>query len=365
MTESLKEKTVSGLKWTGIEKLFLYIFVFFAGIFLNRKLFDEDYGLVAVLSIFTYLANALQDSGFPQALIRKKDVTEADYNTVFYFSISIGIFLYTVLFFCAPLIADSYNEPKLVNLSRFIFLSFVFNAFSSVQSTQITKSVNYKLNTKISIASTILSYSLAISLAFLGYGPWALASQMVALQGFRMIFLWIGNRWRPQLMFSIDSFKSLFGFGSNLLLKSILDTISTRITPNIIGRYLGLAQTGIYDNGNRWYGTCFDFVSGTILNVTYPILSKVDEGSEMTRIYRKIVRTTSFIVFPMFLGLFLIARPFMLITIGEKWAGSIGVLQILAIGGIFIALNALSMHIIKIKGKSSYILYTELIYTVL
>ena len=142
MSDSLKAKTISGIKWSGLEKIFQQLFVFGAGIFLARKLFDTDYGLVAVLSIFTFMANALQDSGFPSALIRKRDANDVDYSTVFYFNIGIGISLYLILFFSAPFISDYYNEPSLTALARVTFLSFVFNSFGAIQSVQVIKAIN-------------------------------------------------------------------------------------------------------------------------------------------------------------------------------------------------------------------------------
>lgn len=365
MPDSLKDKTISGLKWSGIEKVFQQLFIFVSGILLARTLNVEDYGLVAVLSIFTYMANALQDSGFPAALIRKKNVTEDDYNTTFYFNVGVALFLYILLFICAPLIGSFYEKPQLVWLSKFIFLSFLFNALGAVHSTQIIKSINYKLNAKISISVIIISYSLALTLAFTGFGPWALAVQAVSMSAFRTIFLWIFNKWRPQLVFSMSSFRELFGFGSNLLIKSILDTITTQITPNVIAKSIGLYATGLYDNGRRLYNSGQDFLSGTILNVAYPVLSKVEGDKELKRVFRKIVRTSSFLIFPFFLGMALVARPFIVIAIGEKWIAAVEVLQLLSMGGMFISLNALWMHIIKIKGKPRYILITEVVYTII
>lgn len=363
MSDSLKDKTISGLKWSGIEKIFQQVFVFTVGILLARKLDVEDYGLVAVLSIFSFMANALQESGFTAALIRKKDANDDDYSTTFHFNTGVSVVLYLILFFCAPLISDFYEKPQLLWLSRFVFLSFLFNAIGAVQNTQLIKALNYKLNTKISIISIILSYSLALTLAYNNFGAWALAAQAVSLAFFRTLFLWIGNKWRPRFIFSVTSFKELFGFGSNLLLKSILDTITTRITPNIIGKSMGLHSAGIYDNGNRIYSTAFDFLNGTILNVAYPVLSKVEDELRLKHIFRKMVRTSSFLIFPFFLGMFLVARPFVISLLEEKWIDAIGVVQLLAIGGIFIAFNSLFMHIIKIKGKPSFILITEIIYT--
>ncbi|MDH6354847.1 teichuronic acid exporter [Dysgonomonas sp. PH5-45] len=366
MSESLKDKTISGLKWSSIEKIFQQLFVLASGIWLGKMLTQTDFGLVAAISIFTYIANALQDSGFPAALIRKKNVTEADYNTVFYFNLVVAVVLYVVLFFCAPLISRIPEEPspELIPLSRFIFLTFLFSALGSVQSVQMIKSLSYKQNTKIGITAIFVSYSLALILAYQGYGPWALAVQMVSAVAVRTLLFWVVSSWRPKLLFSWQSFRELFAFGSNLLLKSILDTVSSRITPSVISANLGNTATGIYDYGNRQYTSGADFISGTLLGVSFPVLSKVEGGDEnLKRVFRKIMRATSFLIFPFFMGMALVARPFLVGVIDEKWIVSVPILQVLAIGGIFYSLNMLCSNVLKVKGKSSYILIAEIVFT--
>lgn len=365
MSDSLKAKTISGIKWSGLEKIFQQVLVFGAGIFLARKLFDTDYGLVAVLSIFTFMANALQDSGFPSALIRKRDANDVDYSTVFYFNIGIGISLYLILFFCAPLISDYYNEPSLTALARVTFLSFVFNSLGAIQSVQIIKAINYKLNTKINIISIFTSYTVALTLAYNNFGAWAIVGQMVSYSALRTLLLWLWNRWRPMPVFSKTSFLELFNFGSKLLVKSILDTTVSRITPSLIGKYFGFAPAGNYDQGNRIYSSGLDLLNGTVLSVAFPVLSAIEDEDRLKKIYRKLTRVIAFLTFPFFTAMLLLASPFILGVLGEKWIQSIPVLQLLAVSGIFYSLNAMNIHIIKVKGKSSYLLWIEVVRLVL
>lgn len=365
MSDGLKEKTVSGLKWTGIEKLIQQVFAFCAGIFLARKLFDADYGMVAVLSIFTYMANALQDSGFPVALIRKKDVTQVDYSTVFFFNIGIGAFLYLVLFFSAPWIGAYYENEMLIPLSRFVFLSFVFNALAGVQSVQLVKEINYKKNAQINLMSILFSYTTALILAYSGFGPWAIASQMVVYSGMRMILLWVSSKWRPDFIFSKASFNDLFSFGSKLMLKSLIDTTVTRITPTIIGKYFGLSSAGNYDQGNRLYSSGLDFIGGTMHNVSYPVLSKIESEDRFKKVLRKLFRLLSFLTYPFFMLMILVSEPFVLRVLGEKWEQAIPVIQLLAVGGIFFSLNGLNIQVLKVKGRSNYLLYFEIVRLVL
>lgn len=361
MSDQLKEKTVSGLKWAGIEKILQQIFIFCAGIFLARKLFNEDYGAVAVLSIFTYMANALQDSGFPTALIRKKNASQIDYSTVFIFNLGIGLSLYLILFFAAPFIGTFYENESLVPLARFVFLSFVFNALAGVQSVQLIKEINYKKNTQINLLSILVSYAVALYLAYSNFGAWAIASQMVVYSGVRTALLWTLNKWRPDFIFSKDSFFDLFSFGSKLMLKSIVDTTVTRITPTLIGKHFGFSAAGDYDQGNRLYSSGLDFLVGTMHNVSYPVLSKIEAEERFKKILRKLSRLLSFLTYPFFMVMILVSSPFVLGVLGAKWEQAIPVIQILAVGGIFYSLNGLNIQVLKVKGKSDYLLYFELI----
>lgn len=365
MSDGLREKTVSGLKWTGIEKVVQQIFVFCAGVLLARRLFDDDYGLVAVLSIFTYMANALQDSGFPSALIRKKNVTQADYSTVFFFNIGVGLLLYLALFFSAPLIGRYYDNEALIPLARFVFLSFVFNAMTGVQAVQLIKEINYKKNAKINLLAVATSYAVALTLAYTDFGPWAIASQMVVYSAMRMLMLWIANTWRPSFVFSKNSFNELFSFGSKLMLKSIVDTTVTRITPTLIGKYFGFSAAGNYDQGNRLYTSGIDLLSGTMHNVSYPVLSKIEAEGRFKHVLRKLFRLLSFLTYPFFMLMILVSAPFVLGVLGQKWEEAIPVIQLLAGGGIFYSLNGLNIQVLKVKGKSSYLFYFEIVRLVL
>ncbi len=365
MEKSLKDKTISGFAWSGLDKTLQQVLVFVCGVLMARRLLDTDYGLAGVLSIFTYLANAFQDSGFMTALIRKKDTNQDDYNSAFYFNISVAVFLYLVLFFSAPFIGQYYEEPKLVNLSRFVFLSFVFNAFALVQTAQVLKKINYKLMAKVNLLSIAISYVVALSLAYTGFGPWAIVAQTVAITACKSLFLWIFNSWRPTWSFKMESFRGLFGFGSNLLLSNILNTITVHIIPSIIGKCYTMGQAGYYTQANRLYNTALDLLAGTVHSVTYPVLSAVEQKERLKRIYRKIMRMNAFLTFPFYLGIALVAYPAIYCLLGEKWIESAPILQILAIGGIFYSLNYPNSHILKIEGKAFFILKFEIFRNIL
>ena len=354
--KSLKKKTFSGLGWSSVDKIFQQIIAFVSVIVLARMLSLEDYGLVGLVAIFSGLSNVLIDSGFTAALIRKKNVTQSDYLTVFYSNIAVATFLYLVLFFCAPLISDYYNEPVLTPLSRVVFLSFLFSAFGVVQNAKLLKEINYKLITKSNIVAILISYSAALALAWLGYGFWALVAQIVIQPLIKTCYFWIFTKWRPSGSFSKKSLKEFFSFSSSIAIGGILGTINTNIPQNVLGKVYSSGVVGLYNQANRLFNTVSDFLFGSILSVPYSTLSSIDDDERLKRVFRKFVRVKSFIVFPMFMGMILVADSFVNVFLGSKWNDAVPILQLLCIGGIFNSLDTSNGDILKIKGKSGIIL---------
>ncbi|MDR3061730.1 MAG: lipopolysaccharide biosynthesis protein [Dysgonamonadaceae bacterium] len=358
--KSLKEKTFSGLGWSSLDKIFQQLIVLVSSIILLRILEQEDVGRIGVLSIFITLSNVLLEGGFTAAIIRKKNVTPADYITIFYSNISIASFLYLVLFFCAPVISHFYQDPLLTSLSRFLFLSFLFSSFGVVQSAKLYKDINYKLITKNNILSIFLSYSLAVILAFLGYGVWAWASQPVTYTFVRTCIYWIFTGWRPTGHFSKKSFRELFIFSSTLTAGNLLGIVITAL-PNVLGKVYSLGVTGIYYNASKHFNTVLEFLSGSVLHVPYPVLSAIDDTERLKRVFRKFIRVKAFIIFPVFMGMMLVANPFINVFLGDKWVDSIPILQLLCFGGIFYALDSSNGDLFKIKDKSSlYLIFTTI-----
>lgn len=363
--KSLKDKTVSGLSWSVLDKLLQNAFVFVAGILLARLIDKEGYGLMGVLAIFVGLANILHESGFSSAIIRKKNITQADYTTVFYLNISIGIFLYLLLFFLAPLISNYYDKPILTDLSRYLFLSFLFNSFAVVQNAKLIKEINYKLITKINAFSVFTSYSVTLLLAYFGFGVWALATQVVLWTFLKVCCLWIFSRWKPSGSFSKESFKDLFAFSSKLVLGSIINSVMVNIPQNILGKFYSLSIGGLYNLAYRNYNSANDVLNGSIYSVSYPILSSIhDDDHRLKYIFRKFIRIKAFVIFPMFMGIILVAQSFMYI-LGEQWLSAAPILQLLCIGGIFAGLETTNGDILRIKGKSGLILILTIMHAVL
>jgi len=354
--KSLKEKTVAGFKWSAVDRLFQQLFVLISGIALARMVDKENFGLMGALAIFTGIANILQESGFTSAIIRKKNISQSDYITVFYTNISIGIFLYLLLFFLAPYIGQFYEKPILVPLARFIFLSFLFNSFSVVQNARLLKEINYKFLTKNNVSAIFISYSIAIVLAWLGYGVWALAAQMVILSFIKTFNLWVFTQWKPQGNFSKTTFKEFFSFSFKLMCGSILCSTMANLPQNVISKQYSFGISGLYTQAYKLYNTVVEFLTGTTHSVPFPVLSTIEDDIRLKKIYRKFIRIKAFIVFPLFIGMILLARPFIHLLLGERWLDAYPILQLLCLGGIFSALDTSNGDMLRIKGKSGTIL---------
>ena len=243
---SLKQKAVSGLLWSFIDSSARLGIQFIIGIILARLLSPKEFGLVGMLTIFIAVSQSFIDSGFSQALIRKKDPSQEDYSTVFYFNMATAIICFFILFFCSGLISRFFKEPQLKPLVQVLGLSLVINAFAIIQQTILTRRIDFKLQTKISVISSILSGIVAVWMAFAGYGVWSLVIKTLTMYAITSILLWSWNRWRPVLVFSIHSFKELFSFGSNLLISGLIDTIFRNVYYLVIGKSFSAQELGYY-----------------------------------------------------------------------------------------------------------------------
>ena len=249
---SLKQKTISGLSWSFIERIVSQGSKFIVGIILARLLLPKEFGLIGMLVIFTDLANAFIDSGFSQALIRKINCSDKDYSTVFYFNLAVGVVIYFILFFNAGFIAAFFNEPQLIKILRILGLSIIINSFGLIQSTILIKEINFKLQSKITLISATGSGLISIILAIMGFGVWALVWRFILLNFITTILLWIWNKWQPKILFSLSSFREMFTFGSKLLVSGLLDTLYNNIYYVVIGKFFSAAELGFYTRANSF-----------------------------------------------------------------------------------------------------------------
>ena len=362
MTESLKNKTVKGVGWSFIDNLSSSGITFLVGLILARLLTPSEYGIMAILTIFIAVSNSIVDSGFSNALIRKTDARRVDYNTVFLFNLLVSGLLYVVLFLAAPAISRFFKEPLLVEVMRVIGWVLVINALAIIPRTLFVKEVNFKTQTKVSLIASISSGVIGIGMALAGLGVWSLVGQQLSRQLLNTLFLWIYCTWRPAWEFSMQSFKELFGFGSKILLSGLLNTIFNEIYSLVIGRCYTSAQLGQYTRANQFNQIFSSNLTTVIQRVSYPVLSSIQNEPERLReAYRKVIKSTMLISFACMLGLAAVARPLILILIGEKWLPAVGFLQIICFSGMLYPLHAINLNILQVKGRSDLFLRLEII----
>lgn len=345
ITKPLKERTGQNLFWSVLNNGTLQILNILFGIVLARLLTPGDYGIVGVLTIFTLIAGNIQSSGFTQALINLKTPRADDYNSVFWFNIIAGVVLYIILWFCAPLIASFFHQPVLIDVSRFVFLTIPISALGIAHAAYLNKNM---MNREVAIFNFIALLCSGISgiiLAYKGYAYWSLAWQQVIY----IIVVNIGRyyfvSWHPTLHIDFGPVKRMFSFAVNILFTNIINTLSGQILTFIFGRLFTITQVGNYAQANKWNTQAHTFVSGSLIQVVQTVLVSVNEDKQrQKRVFRKMVRFTSFLSFPVMLGLALIAKEFISI-LGEKWADSVPLLQILCVAGAFMPFYAMYQHL--------------------
>lgn len=362
MSKSLKNKTVKGVGWSFVDNIAGSGITFLVGLVLARLLTPEEYGIMAMIAIFIAVSTSIVDSGFSNALIRKMDVKDIDYNTVFYFNLAVSAFLYLILYFTAPAISSFFKEPALVEVTRVIGWILIINALSIIPRTIFVREVDFKTQTKTSLISSICSGVIGIGMAVGGLGVWSLVGQQLSRQLLNTLLLWVYCKWRPVWEFSIKSFKELFGFGSKLLLSGLLDTIYRNIYYIIIGRFYTSAQLGQYTRAEQFNSIFSSNLTSVVQRVSYPILSSIQEDPERLRdAYRKIIKVTMLVTFACMLGLAAVAKPLILILIGEKWLPAVYYLQILCFSGMLYPLHSINLNILQVKGRSDLFLKLEII----
>lgn len=353
MSESLKEKTATGLFWGAMNSGTTQVLNLVFGIVLGRLLSPADYGIVGVLTVFTAIAGNLQSSGFTQGLINLKHPTRNDYNSVFWFNVLVSLTVYAVLFFCAPLIAKFFHEPRLTTLSRFVFLTFLISSLSITSNAYMTKNM---MNRELMVCGGVAllgSGTVGTVLAFNGFAYWSLAWQQV-------VYITLLNLCRfyytPRIAnFHIDfgPVRRMFRFGMRLLVTNIINTLSQNVLTFIFGRLYPMHAVGNFSQANKWNTMADSFVANTVGQIAQPVMVSVkEEPGREKQVFRKMMRFTAFLSFPAMFGLALVANEFILLTIGPKWTGSVILLQMLCVGGAFVPFYTLYQNLAISRGRS-------------
>lgn len=358
MPDTLKDKTASSMVWSLIRQFGTMGISFISNIILARLLSPDDYGCIGMLAIFIALSTTFVDGGFGSALIQKQKPTQEDYSTIFFFNVGLSVVLYGVLFLTAPVIAGFYHMPLLSSVLRVQGLVLIINAFNVVQMSKLKKDLQFKKTSIISLVAAVVSVVAAIGMAYTGFGVGALVYQQLIFSAITLGLLWIWSKWRPSWVFSMESFKGLFGFGGFILLTSLVSTFCNNIQGLLIGRFFNPATMGHYTQAKRLEDVAVSTVATTVDQVSYPVLSKVNDSKEaMINAARKFTMVVAYVVFPLMVLLILVAEPVITLLYSAKWAASIPYFQILCLAGIPQCLQGITMNSIVAIGKSKQSFY--------
>lgn len=362
MVDNLKEKTISGVLWSAIERFSLQGVQFIINIIMARLLLPSDYGMIGMLAIFLQISQAFINCGFNNALVQRKDRTDIDFSTVFYFNVIIAILFYLILFISAPLIAKFYSLPSLISVIRMLGLNLIISAFSSIHKTILTIRIDFKTQSKVSLIAASVSGCMGIVMAYAGWGVWALVSQSLMNAFLTTLLFHYFFRWKPLRGFSKQSFHNLFSFGSKLMIAGIMNTLYRNLYMIVIGRRFSATDLGYYTRAEQFVYFPSSNLTTIISRVTYPILSSIqDDDNRLIEAYRKYIQLASFIIFPLMVGLAVLADPIVKLLLTDKWNGVIVLLQILCFDWMFDHLSYINLNLLWVKGRSDLSLRIEIV----
>ena len=358
----LRQKTIIGLSWSFLDNFVTQTIAFVVNIILARLLSPAEFGILGIITFFIAISSSFVDSGFGSALIRKKNCTPTDCSTVFYFSLVVSFIFYGLLFLIAPLAESFFNIPGLASILRVAGVVLIINATNAIPYTLMIKNIDFKTKTKISITSDTLAGVIAIIMAYNGFGIWSLVCRSLLGQSFTTILLWVMNDWRPAFVFSLKSFKELFGFGYKLSLSGLVDTAYKNVYYPIIQKVFGSATAGFYTMAEKYANLFSATLTVNIQRVSFPVLSTVQDNIQKLRWgHYKIIKSTMMISFALIFGLAAVAKPLIVILIGEDWLPCVPYLQLMCFSVMLYPLQAMNLNIIMISGKSNLLLKLEII----
>lgn len=358
---SLRNRTLTGFMWNSIGSLGSGLMNFFVTMVLARILTPGDFGLLELLVVFTSLSNVFVDSGFSQALIRDKGAREKDFSSVFFLNLLISFSIYTILFLISPEISVFFESPQLVNLSRFVFLTIIFNSLALVQNVRFSRNMDFKRPALAATLSVISAGGIAIFLAYSGFGVWALAFNVVLFSFFNMIILWGLSKWRPIAVFSILSLKKYFKFGSNLLIQGLTDKIVTNLESFFIGKIYTKSDLGYFSQARKLDSYLTQLLIGVVQRVTYPALSQINDDVVRLKLgYKQVVGLTMYIITPIIAFVFFSAENFLYVIFGPQWLPAVPYLELWLICGLAVTLYSIFINAFLVVGDSKKLLYVSL-----
>lgn len=365
--DELRKKTIVGSVWMLFERFGYLTIQFVSNLVLARLLMPDDFGAIGIMMVFITLSNILIDSGFSASLIQKKEITEVDKSTVFYINLIMSASVYALIFFGSPLAADYFRMPILEKLLRVLGVVVLIDALCAIQNTLLTREMNFKLLTQIKLFSIIIAASIAIYLAYSGWGIWALIIQYIIYSTIRTSTTWIVSKWRPVFAFSKQSFRTLFGYGSKLLFSTFVAELYVNFQQILIGRFYTPSDLGYYSQARQFQQIPTGTISQVINSVAFPAYSKIqNEKQKLREMFRQNIRIVSFLNTPLMVLLAVVAKPLIIMLYSSKWIGSIEYFQFLCICfGILLSIHQCSLSVLKAVGKSDYVLKLEIIKKIL
>lgn len=364
--QALTNKTIKGVGWNTIDRISNYGIAFIVGIVLARLLSPEEYGLIGIIGIFIAIFNVVLDSGLSTALIRKDRVTESDYSTVFFTNLAFSCILTIVLYGIAPAISYFFQRPELTPYIRVMSIVLVINALSLTQQAQLTKKIDFKTQTKISVISNTVSGIIGIVMAYFKFGVWALVAQQISSRILVTVLFWIYNKWIPRLLFSWQSFKELFGFSWKLLLAQIIHTTWNQVYQVVIGKVYNPSTLGQFTRANQYVTLASNGIGDVVLKVSLPVMSSIQNDDErLLRAYKKIIKATMFITFLVILWMAASAKSLIFVLIGEQWLPCVPMMQILCFSLMLNPLMAININMLTLQGRSDLQLYLQIVKCIL
>lgn len=358
----LKSKTNRAAAWSFIEAVGLRGVQFVVGIILARLLLPEQFGLIGMLMIFMDVSQAFLDSGFGAALIQRQAVTKKDTSSIFYFNILVGVLTAGCLCGLAPYVSAFYRQPVLTPLLRVMSIVLVINAFGLVQSVLLIRAIDFKTQTKVSLIAIVASGIIGVGMAYQGFGVWSLAVQQIANAAFKTILLWIFSCWRPAWMFSLQSMRDMFSFGSKLLFSGLLNVVFNNIYSIVIGRLFSPAELGYFTRADNLQQLPSMTLSNVVGRIAFPVFSTIQDDPE--RVKRGMKKALTMLVlanFPMMIGLAVVARPLVVQLLTDKWLPCVPYLQLLCLVGLMFPLHLINLNVLQAMGRSDLFLRLEII----
>lgn len=348
--------------WRMFEMIVCQVVAFGIGIVLARLLSPEDYGAVGMLAIFFAVANCFKDCGFGTALVQNKNRTEEDYSTAFIFNVASSFVIYLFFYIAAPYIAAFYNMPILTDITRVSALSFILSGLTGVQYAKLNIDLKFKFRSQMSILGQIISGVTGLTLAYMGYGVWALVLQGLVTSVITGLVLWLNSGWKPKLIFSIVAFKRLWKFGANMLGSGIINTVYNNLYTLVIGKYYNPASVGMYNRANGYASLPANVIMSMSMGVNFPLLAQLQDNRErLISAYERLLKVPIYVLYPMLIGLMVLAEPLVQVMIGDKWLPCVPYIQILCVGYMFYPLNGLNVNLLMVKGRPDLVLKLDYI----